>query len=239
MNKDTVTVYWTMSTMLDRQTLINLMWEDPTPFVKTISKVSNNPEKGYRQCTAASVFWRNLFVIKSGISSHAVLTEEYDNPNLFVNEGNYWQTRNSGLDKTHRLDLDFSWLFFSEESVIIQQTPPYFHNTTAQNYGAIAPGSFDISKWYRPINLTYLLWENINELKIKENEPLAYLQFLTDKKVVLKRFENTPEIASIMFGVAELKNHFPRESLEKLYKRFTRSNRHKRLAKLIKENIVE
>jgi hypothetical protein len=84
-----------------------------------------------------------------------------------------------------------------------------------------------------------LLWENVNELKITENEPLAYLQFLTDKKVVLKRFENTPEIASILFGATELKNHFPRESLDKLYERFTRSKRHKRLSKLIRENIVE
>lgn len=238
MNKDTITIYWAMSTSLEKQTLINLLWQDPIPFIKTIPKVSHNPENGYRQCAGASVFWRNLLVIKSGISSHAILTKDYNNPNILVNDG-YWETRNSGLDKTHRLDLDFSWLFFSEESVIIQQTPPYFHNTTTQNYGAIAPGSFDISKWYRPINLTYLLWENVNELKIEKDEPLAYLQFLTNKKIVLKRFENTPEIASIMLGATKLKNYFPREPLEKLYNRFTGSKRHKRLATLIKENIVE
>ena len=48
---------------------------------------------------------------------------------------------------------------------------------------------FNISKWFRPVNLEMLLYGDKNYFKMSEHEHMAYFYFLTDDTVELKRFE--------------------------------------------------
>ena len=52
------------------------------------------------------------------------------------------------------------FIFFSEENVNLEILPPYLHKTELQNHGVISTGEFNISRWFRPINFEFLLWEN-------------------------------------------------------------------------------
>lgn len=233
----TIVVYWATNTLLDRQTKINMMLEPPKPLVSMLPK-SNGNKNGYRSCSAGKDFWKNTYAIINPADSYVKVSGETEKLVFDKNDG-FWLAEPSGLINTYRVDYDFSWLFFSEKSVKVQQLPPFLHNTSAAKNGRISAGSFDISKWFRPINLTYLLWENSNELYLKKGEPLSYLQFLTDEKIVLKQFELTPELRDIMVQVVNWKAYYPHEPLHILYERFTRGNRHKRILKLIKENLLD
>ena len=238
--EETITVYWAMHTKNNKQTLSNLLWQPPVHLRKILP---NGPEKineSYRKCPAAIDFWKNTYAILHPVDGEIFLNEDTQSPIIFKAEPQYyWAPRPESLENQNRIDIDFAWLFFSEESLKIQQTPPFMHNTLDRNYGSVASGSFDISKWFRGINISYNLWPNVHLLKVKKDDPATYIQFLTDKKIELKQFELTPELNLLVEQVVQFKMISQNESLEKLYDRFVRSKRHKRVINLIKENLLD
>ena len=68
---------------------------------------------------------------------------------------------------------------------------------------------------------------------------MMYVQFLTDKKVILKRFEYTSELKSIADQLVNFKHVKPLQPLKNLYKLFVESKRNKLVSKLIKDNLLE
>jgi hypothetical protein len=66
----------------------------------------------------------------------------------------------------------------------MRQVPPYMHKVKASETAWISAGSYDISKWFRPIFPSYILWEGETEVSIVKDEPDTYLQFETNKKII-------------------------------------------------------
>jgi hypothetical protein len=132
------------------------------------------------------------------------------------------------------VDYDSRWLFFSEDDISIQLTPPYFHKTKASEYATVLSGEFNISKWFRPIIPTFSLWKSSKELVLSEEDPLAYVNFITDKKVVLQEFKETTKIKSIMHECVLMKDRFPNLPLSENYNRFVLNKKHKALIEEIK-----
>ncbi len=229
--KDELVVYWANFGSVDRLQRVNLTVEPPVRIMQTLHKESG--ESSYKACTGAKNLFQNTFVIKSPFDVDASIVDGvvYE-PNQLVS------LRKPTYANAYSIDYDFNWVFFSEESVEIVQTPPYMHSTQASEYGILASGSFDISKWFRTINLTYNLHQGVNTFNTKKDEPLCYIDFRTKKRVILKQFELTHDLHSLAFAAAELKQFFPFESLETLYNRFTRSNRHKKVMQEIRKNLL-
>lgn len=237
MKEETVTVYWALMTAPDKQTSMNLMWEPPTPLSKILPRGSKTKNANYRVCPAGHNIWANTFAIIHPTTSSAEASGSLDSPEISMTHS-YWMGQPYSLEDSYRLEYDFSWIFFSEESLTMQQLPPFLHNTSDRDGGRIAAGSFDISRWFRAINITYMLWPNKNKITVTKDEPAMYIQFLTDKKVVLKQFEMNEELRQITREAIFHKIYFPYETLNTLYNRFTRSNRHKRVLQLIKQAIL-
>ena len=238
MSKEEIVVYWSIASLPNRQTTMNMLVSPPVPVKKIFPKSDSKGEDSYRSCFAYSEMWNNIFAVLHPHTSTVSVEGPLDNPVFTRNDDNMWLPFKSALDG-YRLDFDISVAFFCEESLIAQVTPPYMHDTSDKVGARIASGSFDISKWFRPINFTYLLWPKETSVTVTEGDPGMYIQFLTDKKVVLKHFEYTWEIESIAQQLTGFKNIKKFESLPKLYDRFIRGNINKRLLKLIKDNILE
>jgi hypothetical protein len=240
MEKDTVVVYWACHTIEDRSTITNLLWEPPKPLLTTLPSGHGKDQPGnYRLCAGASSLLKNTFVVINPKTATVTLSGPVDNAQIETTNFGAWIINNPALKNRYRIDYDFGWVFFSEESLEINVTPPYMHKTSAQETGQLASGRFNIGKWFRPANLTYILWENENTLTLTEGEPAMYFEFLTDKKVVLKQFEMVQELNSITNQVTGSITLSPKETLTQRYARFIRSNRHKRVLKLIKNNLLE
>lgn len=230
--KNELIVYWANFGAIDRLQRVNLTVEPPVRIMQTFGKEFGKPS--YKICSGAKNLFQNTFVIKSPFDVDAKITETaiYE-PNQLIS------LRVPTYEGAYSIDYDFNWVFFSEESVEIVQTPPYMHSTQASEYGILASGSFDISKWFRTINLTYNLHQGVNTFNAKKDEPLCYIDFRTKKRVILKQFELTPDLHSLAFAASDLKEFFPFESLETLYNRFTRSNRHKKVMQEIRKNLLD
>lgn len=236
--KNKVDIYWAIVSDKERQTLMNLLWEPPVPLVKILPKGrQGSPKDNYRACSAGINFWKNTFAIINPQDAGIRLTGDYDNPEVEAT-GRYWTKQPSALDSRYRIDYDYSWIFFSEESIIMQQLPPFMHKTTAQDGAGLSSGSYDISKWFRPVNCAYNLWDGSNELFLRSGDPLAYFQFLTDKDINLVQFEMNDKLTSIYQQVVFFKSLLHFEPIEKLYSRFIKSNRHRAILKEIKNNII-
>jgi hypothetical protein len=135
-------------------------------------------------------------------------------------------------------------LFFSEKSVNIHQYPAYFGDSpfSTEDF-LLAPGTYDISKWLRPMNVG-LINKHIGSkdkkitIKIRRGQPLYYLKFDTSEKIDFVYFKSSDEIHKFCFeSVVSLKGVHPYLNLKKLYEMFKNRNYHKRILKEIKNNL--
>jgi hypothetical protein len=113
------------------------------------------------------------------------------------------------------------------------------HKSNFCKNGYIIPGSYDISKWFRPVNAALQFYDNSDKMIISEkNDPLMYINFKTHDNVKLKRFIVTPEMEDIVYAATTYKRYDPNRSLSYLYDKFVNSGMNRRTLKLIKENLV-
>ena len=240
MKNNTITVYWSTCATKENAHKIAMLQSGPVSIWKTLpAKIGENIQGNYRACKASLELFKNTYVLKNPQSSTLVMSGDYLNPELKSDTPNSWIARQSSFENTYAADYDFSWIFFAEESLKTKFTNAYMHKTEASKGGYLTSGSYDIGKWFRPLHLTYHLWENNNTLNIKENEPTYYIEFDTDKKVILKQFEIVEEIFQIAHQAVGFTKWVPNKSLKERYEVFIKSKRNKRLLKLIKENLLD
>lgn len=237
--KDEIVIYWSPVSLIERQTFVNLLWDPPKTLVSVLPPGTGN--SSYRSCSAAKQQFRNTYVVTHPVDNHVVLSGDTENPEVVEGHNAGWFAGRAPLKNHYRINYDFTWIFFSEESVKIRLTPPYMHNTSDRSSGFIASGAYDISKWFRGITITYILWPGVTSLKVSKGDPAFYIEFDTDKKVVLKQFDLNSELLNISTSIAETNTFVGIQglSLQERYQKFTLSNRHKKVLKLIKENLVE
>jgi hypothetical protein len=233
-SKNKITVYWTYMSLPSRISRTNLLFDIPRPLLSTLPK---DGQDSSRRCYATQDFFKNTFVITHPLNFDVTIHGTYPNMGVMPDNG-ILLPRASIYENTVSVTYDYGWLFFCEESIKIAQYPPFMHNTETSKHASMPAGSYDISKWFRPILPTYTLWEGNNTFKAKVGEPMMYVNFETDKKVKLQQFELTEEIFNLSQACENFKEVKPFTPLDELYKRFTVGKRDKRLLRLIKENIL-
>lgn len=222
----------------------NMFYEDPVELLPELKKTKdkNAGQQSILYCPAFNDNYKNTFVFKNVVDSKFT----YNHENSKWEISNKYQIhpaiemRPSYVENRKPLILSMIWLFAAEESLEMEIMAPYLHQTEASKYGVLATGRFDIGSWYRPIHADYLLWEGVDRLYVKEQDPFFYVRFNTDKKVILKRFANTPEIYKHTVSNVETKYLFGKTpSLDKLYKYFTKTRTKDIMLQKIKDAVIE
>jgi hypothetical protein len=93
-------------------------------------------------------------------------------------------------------ELSLFFCFFSEEPLMASFTPPFLHNSNFTKQGVPPTGSYDIGKWLRTYPMEIMLWNEVGTFKLEKNEPLFYVEFLTDRPINLQRVESTGKLNS-------------------------------------------
>jgi hypothetical protein len=242
-NKDPIIVYWSNANGFDMQDYASLFSEKPIPILKTLpekdAEFANN-NFGYRSCRGMLNLFKNTYVINNPVTSTVkVLNTDKQVPDYDDGGNNYWMPKERPIKGSLRMDLDFGYIFFSEEELIMRQVPPYMHKVKASETAWISAGSYDISKWFRPIFPSYILWEGYDQISVIKDEPQMYVQFETNRRIIFKRFEFTNDLYLVVNELMGLRDRNSIASLEFLYDVFIKSYRNKKVLKLIKENILE
>jgi hypothetical protein len=151
-----------------------------------------------------------------------------------------YQTRDSCLKDHQTLKYNLQWIFFAEDdNVDITLTSPYMDNAPHTLSGSIVPGRFNISDWFRPINLEYNFYPGAKNFTVEEDEALAYVSFNTNKPIQLQRFDLTPELYDIALTLASGTSWESWVPLAKRYKRFKQARLKDSILRRIKGTLYD
>jgi hypothetical protein len=204
-NKDNVTIYYAA---VPRSTgyLEYLHYQTPhllsNEYAKKIIK-GRGPFSSMFSCPASAAKLKRTLVYNSPVSMSFKydVDIENDKKEIYDQSGDKMgidYVRDPMFDFGPTLCLTLGYIFFADEPVEASFTAPYFHKAKYMNYGSVIPGNFDIGQWFRPYNFEVQMWNNSGDFYLEKDEPLFYVEFLTDKKITFKEFEVTPLLYSYM-----------------------------------------
>ena len=105
------------------------------------------------------------------------------------------------------LQLMLPYVFISDESVYVEQTPAFFSPAAANWPLLVYPGRFPIDVWPRQVNFSFQWTDPGRDILIERGQPLFYLRFLPaqrDRKVRLVEAERTRELENFMSAVRDV-----------------------------------
>ena len=231
-------VYWAPWLLKQDEHHWNILYIEPqkllSKVVKEVSALDDIRLKNMIRCPAFNNIAKNTFYIENPIRTEF---EVIDGNIKYIGEHSYNCNPNENLKNTFR--YGGSYIFFSEDDLEIMMTAPYFSQTEHTNYARLVPGKFNISKWFRPINLEMILQGDKDYFKALEHEHMAYFQFLTDDKVELRRFELNDTLFKISETCSKVSEWWANVPLIKRYDRFLKTKTNKLVMKEIKKQLVD
>lgn len=247
MNKDPITVYWAPAISNDASHPDFGFWyPSPKQLFSTLreKKIDGTDNASIFSCPAFNELTKSIVTFNSPMScSYEFDTTDISNPIVRATTKNFIgarYVRPPYMQDGPILHFNLYYIFFASEPVEALFTSPYFHKPEHSKYGSVIPGKFDIGQWFRPYNFEVQMWSNKGEFHLKENEPMFYVEFKTDRPIILKQFNNTPELSRISDACVGTTDMFGRgQSLVSRYFRFRDTGMKNRTMKLIQENILE
>ena len=250
--KDSITVYWSPKSIseLDGKDWTFLYPKPRSLFASIKEHLSDlNPEiqtssgSNILACPAVSAKSKKIIVFNSPITA-SYKYKLLDNNECLVEPISkeylhFKISRQPTIDYGPCISFSLGYHLFSEEPLDAYFTPPMFHPTKYTKYGSPIFGEFDIGQWFRPYNFEVQMWDKEGEFHIKEGEPLFYVEFKTDKKILIKRFAMNEKLQKISAACIESFSLFGRgESLQERYRRFNDTNMREIVLDQISKNII-
>jgi hypothetical protein len=249
MKKDPLIVYWAPLTSPESDFYgeWNMMYPEPNLLMHELMEKRNRDERnnrGFLQCPAATGRFKHTYVFRTGMGSEVDFdfTNPYD-PKLEITgktSVGFKIERPSAFTEGGSISFNQGYLFFAEEPTIGVFSPPMMHEPGYTKYGTLIPGSFDISQWFRPMNVEIQTWKTKGKIVIEENEPLFYFEVLTDREVILKRFRCNKNLVKYADACAQAPAYYGKHlPLTKRYEKFKQSKMNSIVLNEIKNNLVD
>jgi len=236
---DTVTVYWGFDAI--HKNVSQYKFEQPSRIKLDIDNIASNRNSVFAKCPAYQNVLNNTFCIKSkfdftlGIENgKTVVKHPYTNDN-FVTE--FTTTR---AIEVKLFGIICPYIFYCDEPLDMTLTGAHFNQNEFINNTMVLPGEFNINNWVRPIEIAFFMKNNVSEVKINDNDVLAYVNFNTSKKIIFKRFRITEDINNTIREFIRLRAYSKDfHNLEYFYNYFKINKMNKYIKNMIKENLVD
>ena len=228
----------------------NMLYQEPETLFKSLMDRKSDDVKdrtpwSYLSCPAASNRLKRTFVFRSPITAEYEFDfTDKENPIVNPISQTYYEysvNRRSVLKDSAIISFQIKHLAFCEESVEALFHPPMMFRPGYMQYGTSIPGSFDISKWFRPHVFEVQMWDQKGIFRIEEGEPLFCLEIpVNDRDIILKRFRVSENLVSYSNNIVDSSRfigHF--SPLSKKYKWFERTSMAKLIMKEIRNNLVD
>jgi hypothetical protein len=234
------TVYWSPFFPTEQYPSIQLMYETPDPLLSDLLPRRNKEANGdnWFQCHAFLASVKNTFVLRIpfdvafGLDNELGVLPIGDSENI-----KFVAMKQPSVVGAYTFTVRGNWIFWSEDSLEMVSSPAYYHQPVFDGY--YIGGSMNIGKWFRPIEGATQLNPQINTVAFKRNDPIAYVKFLTEEQVQLKRFYLTKELEELSWGCIKYKRYEPHRALPFLYDKFRQRGLDKIITREIKRNVVE
>jgi hypothetical protein len=229
----TINVYWSC---LEEEWM---RAEPPMPlYEKTLeNEVFSNQKNDLRFCPALKDYFNNKFLVKSLYSYDFIFDEKLSNVTSSSFDQNFWNNHVLVRSLENKL-LSFSqnFIFFTEQdSLPITVEHPFMEESEYSQKCITIPGTFDIAKWYRNLELAFYLKKSYNSVRINEGDSLYYIKFHTDEKINFIQYRKTPLILEFIHNGLNSRRYKAFKKMSYYYNIFKLK---KMILKEIKNNLI-
>jgi len=233
-----IKIYWAPY-ILDKKIDWSILHYDPENLFERLKKnLNKDVKKNLVMCPSVRNYTNKIFIFKNTIQSYFEFNEKNEIIPISKNHIHSFIAHEDNLKNCKLFVYNLPIIFFSENDVNMILSSPYFSNSPHLKYGSIVPGKFNISKWFRNINIEFNLWENINEFKIEKDEDLFYVNFECEEEIELIRFDLNDRLIKISEATGNSSFWEKFIPLKERYERFKKSQMHKIVIKEIEKNII-
>jgi hypothetical protein len=247
---ETIEVYWSPATYIPEQESWALLYPEPLPVFADLVKKST-PKNKFTTCPAVKNTLKNVFALRAAIDDTHTLDprqlkqmakseSEYqtiESPDGFLP---LQKPRASSIEGFIDVTYHMRWLFFASEPLEMRLSAPYFPANSPTEGALFAPGEFNIGKWYRQINLDWHIPVDSTSFSVKADDPLAFIEFKTDKKIVLKRYNLTQSLMNLAFEASDSSRRMGKfKTLVERYKQAHSAKIPQLVLSEIRKNLVE
>ena len=247
MSKKPINVYWSPAFIIEEGQDFNFLYPKPKTLFSELMEQRNkkiSPTTGsYLQCPAVTPKFKKTLVIKNNIDSSYRYASIDEHRFIEPTSEKFLEIefiRDSSVNFGPTVNFSVQYLFFSDESLSMSLTPPMFHEPKYTKYGSVMPGEFDIGQWFRPLNFEVQMWNNIGEFHLEQNEPMMYLEFKTDRPILLHRFNLNDKLMAYQKNPNRVLYIYGKfQSLVDKYREFINFGYRERILTEIKKNLIE
>lgn len=230
-----ITVYWAC---------VENEWlraQEPIAIYKNFAEKAKNIKTGISLCPSIKVYMNNMFALKSIYDYEFTVDKETNQITSLNYDQKFFMDHcviRSESDKIFSFHQKF--IFFTEENSLKMSGGifPFLEDNDITKRCIVIPGQFDIAKWFRPLEFAFMLKDDQDTFKIKENDSFQYLNFHTDEKIIFKQFAMNDKLREYIFYIGESKEN-RRTKIRNLENYYSMFKNKKRIIKEIKDNIVE
>lgn len=214
-----------------------LLWNKIIPLFKSIADFhSSLSDDVLRTCPAFTASLKNTYAIPCPCDTALVRDENGEPISIMRTVLDKYGIVKRDTGETYKhliqsLGANF-YLFFADGPVEIEQTPPYLHH--GKIFGV--SGRFDISRWFRCLNLATMFGESA---VIKKHEPFAYVKFHANDKIKLHTVKWPPEVDVMQQQNILLKSATTVGGLNNHYNLFDKSQNAKKILEMARNSIWE
>ena len=202
----------------------NVAVEAPEPVLKSI-KEDDRDNSNIMLCPAFTGYLKNTFLIRAPIDftltvdsfTKTISCDKFDQ--RFFDEWFSYRPNDFANPSRPLVTTGPKLVFVADEDIFIESIPAIMHNTEFIKNINIIPGTYNIHRWIRPVDVSFEVLDTNKPLKFKRGDPLMYVRFIDPKgrKVELERIEQTTDLTNTIAGMTSLKFFVPKMKLEKLY----------------------
>jgi hypothetical protein len=226
MNRDSIDIYWSAWSGPEKKMSL-FSFNEPKPLFKHLAKnkYPNSKTETFFSCPAVKDMAENIYTVNNPINSlfeynNKLIKSKLEEDVQYINLSSDAHPNLIGFGPI--LVYQSFYIFFAKEPLNARFTNPYFSKTNG-DYSLI-PGEFDIGQWFRPYPTQYQMWKESGTFKIEKDDPLFYVEFMTNKKINFIKFEMTDELHKYSNKAIEAKTKFPFSRLIDHYIRFNQDN---------------
>jgi len=232
---DTLIVYWSPWQHKDIYDQRYSSYKNPEKLLSYADKFRNdkNLTDTWYKCRAYMEFAKNTFVLRSPFGVDAKIDSPYIRSLNKDYEVEQFDAKNPSMSNSYTVNFSTNWIFWCEEDLTITTMNPYIEPSRFN--GFYVPGSFNINKWFRPVEGAFQLYPGQDTFTVNPGDPIIYIKFNTDKKVILKRFKMNDALNESVYKCTTYKVGNPWRSLPFLYNLFTKN----KWGGIIRKNILE
>ena len=202
-----------------------------------------NPDSNFNRCPSYKVEGSKLFNILSPFDYNLIFENEELKTNYYDQEFFNNLVKIDDL-KIKLFQFNIQYIFFTENPCYMTLGPPYFSNSDMSVKCNYIPGGFDISKWFRNINVGVILKDKYNDITLKQGDEIISVKFdfFNNDSIQLKKFYVTDALMEIHRGNMASRTYIPKNIntyLDTLYQKFNNSKLRSIIFKEIKNNLME